>query len=72
MSKTLSRADTGDSTIIVEDGAVDTDLDFDLGVSLADVDREDNLDLLFGLDVDESLEGSLPSRLSMKLKRARQ
>jgi len=72
VSKTLSRADTGDSTIIVEDGAVDTDLDFDLGVSLADVDREDNLDLLFGLDVDESLEGSLPSRLSMKLKRARQ
>ena len=72
MSKTLSRADTGDSTIIVEDGAVDTDLDFDLGVSLADVDHEDNLDLLFGLDVDESLEGSLPSRLSMKLKRARQ
>lgn len=73
MSGTLSRADTGDSTIIVDDGAVDTDFDFDVGVSLTDVDREDNLGPLFGLEVDESLEAALPSRLSMmKLKLARQ
>ena len=73
MSGTLSRAGTGDSTIMVDDGAVDTDLDFDVDVSLTDVDREDNLGLLYGLEVDESLEAAFPSRLSMmKLKLAQQ